>query len=117
MSVALSLEGKVALVSGGSRGIGAAIVRMFVQAGARVFFSYEKAREQADKLCRECGPDNCAAAGLSLDSSAAAGELVAACVRKFGRLDILVANHGIWPPEDMAIDKMPDQQWSKTVAV
>jgi 3-oxoacyl-[acyl-carrier protein] reductase len=90
---------------------------MFVQAGARVFFSYEKAKEQAHKLCRECGPDNCAAAGLSLDSASAAGELVSACVRKFGRLDILVANHGIWPPEGMPIDKMPDQQWSKTVAV
>ena len=117
MSVALSLEGKVALVTGGSRGIGAAIVRMFVQAGARVFFNYEKARAQADELCRECGPDNCAAAGLSLDSPAAAGELVSPCIRKFGRLDILVANHGIWPPEDMPIDKMPDQQWSKTVGV
>jgi 3-oxoacyl-[acyl-carrier protein] reductase len=117
MAVALSLEGKVALVTGGSRGIGAAIVRMFVEAGARVFFNYEKAREQAEELCRECGAVNCAAEAKALDSPQAAGELVAACTKKFGRLDILVANHGIWPPEDMPVDKMTDQQWRKTVAV
>jgi 3-oxoacyl-[acyl-carrier protein] reductase len=116
MPVALSLEGRVALVTGGSRGIGAAIVRMFVDAGARVLFSYEKAQEQAEKLCRECGP-SCAAEAKSLTSPQAAGELVSACVKKFGRLDILVANHGIWPPEDAPIEEMTDQQWERTVAI
>ena len=116
MPVALSLEGRAALVTGGSRGIGAAIVRMFVDAGARVLFSYEKAQEQAEKLCRECGP-YCAAEAKSLTSPQAAGELVSACVKKFGRLDILVANHGIWPPEDAPIEEMTDQQWERTVAI
>ncbi len=117
MAVALSLEGKVALVTGGSRGIGAAIVRMFVDAGARVFFNYEKASAAAEQLCRECGEGNCAAGRAALDSPSAAGELVTACIARFGRLDILVANHGIWPPEDAPIDQMTDDQWSKTVAV
>jgi 3-oxoacyl-[acyl-carrier protein] reductase len=116
MPVALSLEGRVALVTGGSRGIGAAMVRMFVDAGARVFFNYEKAKEQAEKLCQECGP-SCAAEAKSLASPKAAEELVTACVRKFGRLDILVANHGVWPPEDAPIDEMTDQQWERTVAI
>ena len=41
MAVTLSLEGKVALITGGSRGIGAAVVRAFVAAGARVLFNYQ----------------------------------------------------------------------------
>jgi 3-oxoacyl-[acyl-carrier protein] reductase len=90
---------------------------MFVAAGARVYFNYEKASEQAQKLCRDCGDDACAAEARSLDSPASAGELVASCLKKFGRLDILVANHGIWPPEDAPIDRMTDDQWSRTVAV
>ncbi len=117
MSVSLSIEGRVALVTGGSRGIGAAIVRMFVAAGARVYFNYEKAKEQAEELCRQCGQGNCAAEAKSLDSPEAAGELVASCLKKFGRLDILIANHGIWPPEDAPIDRMTDDQWNRTVAV
>ena len=53
--VALSLVGRVALVTGGSRGIGAATVRMFRRAGAQVVFSYRAAEEQAKKLVAECG--------------------------------------------------------------
>jgi 3-oxoacyl-[acyl-carrier protein] reductase len=117
MPVLLSLEGKVALVTGGSRGIGAAIVRMSVRAGARVFFNYEKAAEAAEKLCRECGTSACAAQACGLDSSEAARELVSSCVRRFGQLDILVANHGIWPPDDVPVDRMSDDQWRKTVAI
>ena len=117
MPIALSLEGRVALVTGGSRGIGAAIVRMFVKAGGRVLFNYDKAKEQAEKLCQECGPAICAAERKSLSGPQAAEELIASCLKKFGRLDILVANHGIWPPEDAPIEEMTDQQWERTVAI
>ena len=55
----LDLSGRVALISGGSRGIGAACVRLFTQAGARVAFSYEKAKAAADALAAECGADVC----------------------------------------------------------
>ena len=117
MPVALSLDGKVALVTGGSRGIGAAIVRMFVKAGARVFFSYQKAATQAEALQRECGGDSCVGFKSTLDSIPAAEELVQACVARFGRVDILVANHGIWPPENAPVDRMSIEQWRNTVAV
>jgi 3-oxoacyl-[acyl-carrier protein] reductase len=117
MPVSLSLDSKVALITGGSRGIGAATVRMFVQAGASVLFNYEKSKTQAEKLVRECGADRCAAVACNLDGTRTAQGLVTEAVRRFGGLDILVANHGIWPPEDIPIDRMPDEQWRRTVSV
>ena len=117
MPVSLSLDGKVALITGGSRGIGAATVRMFVRAGGRVFFNYEKSQAAAEALSRECGETLCATSASTLDRPSAAKQLVQACVEKFGRLDILVANHGVWPPEDVPIDSMADEQWRHTVAV
>ena len=117
MSISLSLAGKVALITGGSRGIGAATVRMFVAAGARVMFNYEKAKAQAEQLVRELGPENCIAVACNLSGTETAGELVAAAVQKFGRLDILVANHGVWPPEDAPIDRMSEAQWRSTIAI
>jgi 3-oxoacyl-[acyl-carrier protein] reductase len=113
----LSLSGKVALVTGGSRGIGAATVRMFVAAGVRVLFNYEKSKQQAEQLVKELGADNCAAVACNLSGTETARELVGSAVDRFGRLDILVANHGVWPPEDAPIDQMDDSQWRNTVAV
>jgi len=117
MAISLSLAGKTALVTGGSRGIGAATVRMFVAAGARVAFNYQKARSQADALMKELGADNCAAFASDLTGTQTAEQLVSATVQRFGRLDILVANHGVWPPEDVPIDRMTDQQWRTTISV
>ena len=117
MSINLSLANKVALITGGSRGIGAATVRMFVAAGASVVFNYQKSADQAEKLAQECGKDVCVPMLCDLTGVENAQELVAATVRRFGRLDILVANHGIWPADDVGIDKMSDQQWQKTIAV
>lgn len=116
MSVPLSLTNKVALITGGSRGIGAATVRMFSQAGAKVAFSYQKARAQAEALAKECGP-NCHAIAAELDNPDSARALIDTTVKRFGRLDILVANHGVWPAEDVPIEKMSDQQWRSTLSV
>jgi 3-oxoacyl-[acyl-carrier protein] reductase len=113
----LSLENKVALITGGSRGIGAATVRMFVAAGARVVFNYQKAKTQAEKLVHDLGDTRCAAVACDLSSAQSAKDLVHAAVHRFGRLDILVANHGIWPPDDAPIDQMSDQQWRSTIAI
>jgi len=117
MPVALSLSHKVALVTGGSRGIGEAVVRVFVAAGARVIFSYQKARERSEKLVKELGAEKCAAVACNLAGTETAGELVTATVKKFGRLDILVANHGVWPAEDVPIDQMSDSQWRDTLSI
>ena len=117
MSIPLSLAGKVALISGGSRGIGAATVRMFTAADAKVAFSYRSARSQAEALAKECGPNGCHPIASDLDRPEAAASLVAETVRHFGRLDILVANHGVWPAEDVPIERMSDEQWRSTLSI
>jgi 3-oxoacyl-[acyl-carrier protein] reductase len=115
--VNLTLNSKVALITGGSRGIGAAAVRMFAAAGAKVVFNYQAAKAHAEDLVRECGAENCRALQSDLSTTEAARQLVSSAISAFGRLDILVANHGIWPPEDAPVDRMSDEQWHRTIAV
>ena len=116
--VSLLLQDKVVLVTGGSRGIGAETVRLFCEAGARVAFSYRQARERADALVAECGgPARCVAIEQELSTPAEGRALVAAAVTCFGRLDALVVNHGIWPPNDAPIAEMPEEQWRRTMGV
>jgi 3-oxoacyl-[acyl-carrier protein] reductase len=117
MSIPLSLSGKVALITGGSRGIGAAAVRMFAAADAKVVFNYQKAKSQAEALVKECGEKNCRAIQSDLNGADAARQLVADAAKQFGRIDVLVANHGVWPAEDVAIEKMSDEQWRSTLSI
>ena len=116
--VSLVLQDKVALITGGARGIGAETVRMFVAAGARVAFSYEKATGRAEALAAECGgPVRCVAIQQELSSPGDGRALVAAAVRAFERLDVLVANHGIWEAADAPIAEMKEAQWRRTLGV
>ena len=115
--VRLSLKGNVALITGGARGIGAATVKMFCAAGAKVVFNYQKARDAAERIVSDCGTQVCAAVQQELSSAAEAKKLVEATVNKFGRLDCLVANHGIWPASDLPVDLMSDDHWQRTMAI
>jgi 3-oxoacyl-[acyl-carrier protein] reductase len=117
-AVGLSLDGKVALITGGSRGIGAATVRLFREAGARVAFNYRTARKAADELVAESGGSrHCVAIEQELASPDQGRALVEETVRALGRIDILVVNHGVWPPDDAPIAKMSDEQWRQTLSI
>jgi 3-oxoacyl-[acyl-carrier protein] reductase len=83
-----------------------------------VGFSYEKARERAEALAAECGgPARCVAIQQELNTPEDGRALVAAAVRAFGRLDVLVANHGIWEAADAPIASMKEAQWRRTLSV
>jgi 3-oxoacyl-[acyl-carrier protein] reductase len=114
----LSLAGKTALITGGSRGIGAQTVRLFNAAGARVAFNYRAAKAEANALAEECGgSETCCAIQQDLASAGQGIELVEKAVQHFGKLDILVVNHGIWPPDDAPIATMAEAQWRQTMEV
>ncbi|MBD5635003.1 MAG: SDR family oxidoreductase [Candidatus Eremiobacteraeota bacterium] len=89
-------EPDVALVTGGSRGIGAAIVRALHASGACVYFTYARASEAAEALARELGPERVACERNDVAEPDALPALVERCVERFGRLSTLVNNAGIF---------------------
>jgi len=115
----ISLAGKAALITGGSRGIGAAAVRPLAQAGADVVFSYNSAKDAAKQVEQEAGKHGTrveafkADAGKHLDNK----KLVEHCIARLGRLDILVPNAGVWNYEDLPIQKMTEKQWDDMIRV
>jgi 3-oxoacyl-[acyl-carrier protein] reductase len=115
--VSMRLPGKVAVISGGSRGIGAAAVRMFVRAGAKVIFNYQKRRDAAYVLVNDCGSDNCHAVQADLSSVESGKILIDAAVERFGACDIVIGNHGIWPPDDVPVDVITPEHWRRSIAI
>ncbi len=93
-------------------------MRLFVQAGAKVVFNYRSARKEAEDLALACGgPEHCVAVHRELSAPAHGRALVEDAVRTYGRLDCLVANHGIWPAHDAPIESMTDAQWHQTIHI
>jgi len=90
---------------------------MFVSAGARVLFNYQKASKEAERVMQQCGgPTRCVAVQQELTTVEAARNLVDAAVGQFGRLDMVIGNHGVWPPQDVPVDQMGIEQWRTTLA-
>src|SRR2546425_2896778 len=116
MPISLSLSGRVALITGGSRGIGAATVRIFAAADARVVFNFRKAKAEAEKLARECGGKKCIALPRDFTGTGTARELIQATVQQFGPPHILVAQHRGLAPPGRAVDQMSEAQRHNTVA-
>jgi 3-oxoacyl-[acyl-carrier protein] reductase len=115
----ISLAGKAALITGGSRGIGAAAVKMFAQAGADVVFSYHKAREAAQQIQQEAGKHGTRVEAFKADVGRHADnkKLVNHAIARLGRLDIVVANAGVWNVEDLPIEKMTEKQWDDMMRI
>jgi len=115
----ISLAGKAALITGGSRGIGAAAVKMFARAGADVVFNYRRNRAAAEQVEQEARKHSTRVESLKADLSrmADARKLVRHAVERLGRLDILVANAGIWIAEDVPLEKMSERQWDETMRI
>jgi len=115
----ISLAGKAALITGGSRGIGAAAVKLFAQAGADVVFSYHRNRDAARQVEQEARKHGTRVESLKADLSrmADAKRLVKHAIDRLGNLDILVANAGIWNVEDLPIEKMTEREWDEMMDV
>jgi len=113
----MDLTGKVALITGGSRGIGAATAELLARVGADIALTYASNKGAAERVASEVrsfGPD-C----LTLKANAAKMSDVRSAVKqtlkRFGRIDILVNNAGIW--KYGAIGKMTERQWDETLDV
>lgn len=115
----ISLAGKAALITGGSRGIGAAAVKLFAQAGADVVFSYRKAKDAAAQVEQEAQKHGTRVEACKADVAKHEDnkKLVEHTISRLGRLDILVANAGVWNVEDLPIEKMNEKQWDKMMRV
>ncbi len=109
----------VALVTGGSRGIGAGIVEALHAAGDAVYFTYERGAEAAGNLQRRLGDERAVCASCDVADGAALPVLVEACVARFGRLDVLVNNAGIYAENAFDADSYEAwrKNWQRTFAV
>ena len=107
------LDGKVALITGGSRGIGAALVRRFVAEGARVAFTYRSSSGAADELVAELGDESTKAYQSDAADFASAEELVKNVLADFGQIDILINNAGI--TRDTLMLRMSEEQWDEVM--
>lgn len=114
----ISLEGKIALVTGGSRGIGRAAAILLARAGAHVALTYHTRAAEAESAAREIQSLGRRAyvAGGDLADPAVIDRLSSGIQREFGRLDVLVANAGIWPPDEVALTAMSPEQWRRTMS-
>ena len=111
------LRGKRAVVTGGSRGIGAACSQLLAECGADVCVGYRSRSAEADAMVRQLTAQGVRAVAHSADLGAPGGadSLIAAAVATFGGVDIVIHSAGIWPVEDVPVHEMSDERWHRTM--
>lgn len=112
------LAGKRALITGGSRGIGAATAELFAEYGVHVAIGYRSRKEDADQVVERLTQRGVKAAAFATDIATREGadRLVQQSVQALGGLDFFIGNAGIWPVDDVPVADMDDARWRRTMA-
>lgn len=110
-----NLSEKVVLITGASGGIGSAIARKFAQEGATLALHYRQGGPRIDDLRRDFKKSNNILVQADLSKEAQVKSLFAKVIRKFGRIDTLIANAGSWVTDDVSLDRMSLRQWQQTL--
>jgi 3-oxoacyl-[acyl-carrier protein] reductase len=112
----ISLQSKNVFVTGGSRGIGKACVELFLKAGANVAFTFQSAKEEAEKIITGFnGSSKLKYYQVGLSDADALEKTVASVLKDFERIDVIVNNAGIW--KEAAIDEMTIEQWNEMINI
>ena len=112
----INLENKSALITGGSRGIGEACVRLFSEAGASVGFTFKTGKEAADSVVEELSSKSKVKAfKTDLMNEVEIKATVSSFEDQFGKIDILVNNAGIW--KEAEVSKMTIDEWEETLKI
>jgi 3-oxoacyl-[acyl-carrier protein] reductase len=110
----IDLSNKVTIVTGGSRGIGEACVRLFANANSKVAFTYKSAKQHSEKLEKEF-PGRVKPYKVDMESEKEIFEMVDKVVKDFGKVDILVHNAGIW--NDGTLENMTLDHWNELIRI
>jgi 3-oxoacyl-[acyl-carrier protein] reductase len=110
----IDLSDRVTIITGGSRGIGQACVKMFAQAGSKVAFTYKNAKANSDELEKQF-PGIVKAYRVDMESEKEIFEMVEKVIVDFGKVDILVHNAGIW--NDGTLETLSLSGWQELIKV
>ena len=115
--LSIDLRGRRALVTGGSRGVGRATALLLARAGADVGIGYLSRADEAEAVVAELRAPGVRAFAQAADLGTAEGArlLFDRCQEELGGVDLFIGNAGVWPPDDVPIAEMADEQWSRTM--